>query len=135
MNSTYPLRSALLMAFVLVAIVPVVDVMLALFGGSGHAVKTDYSFIQMISGMVGESIRSLISVYLYATTEHKGTSLTHAMKYGVLYSLLVASLYVFMGAFYFELPNPLKFAIMDSIILLLQGVLSGYILYYTFRLR
>ncbi len=88
---------------------------------------------ELLSGIVSEALRALITVLLYSTTENKGSSLAHGIKYGWLYSALIASLYIILGGFYFQLKNPLKFVIADTSSLFVQGVLSGIVLYYTFR--
>lgn len=123
------------LSVVLMAVVPMADFFTALFFEKTDNANNpvDYAGNEMAAGIASETIRALITVYLYATTQNRGRSLLHGITYGLLYSALIASLYIILGAFYFQLKNPLKFIVADTSILLVQGVLSGVVLYFTFR--
>ncbi len=118
------------LAFVLVISVPFCDLLLSLFfSGSGQP----DSLRQILAGIGSETLRALITCYLYSVTENRGQSLAHGIKLGLLYSALIGSLYLILGALYFQLKNPVRFLIADSFILLVQGLTSGLVLYYVFR--
>lgn len=123
-----------LVLFALLVSVVLVDIAVSIFVQQPQASNgTEYSINEMVVGIVSEAIRAIITTYLYATTVNKGSSLLHGIKFGLLYSALIASLYIILGYFYFELKNPVKFAVVDSLILLVQGVTSGVVLYFLYK--
>jgi len=129
------IKSTVLLSIVFIAAVPFADLIVSLFirAKQDPGSSSDYSSNEMLAGIVSETLRALITSYLYSTTIEKGSSMTHGMKYGLLYSALIASLYIVLGGFYFQLKDPLMFVVVDSSILFLQGIASGLILYYVFR--
>lgn len=134
-NSKNLFASFVFLSIVLIGIVPLVDLIIVLFMPSPNGLNesVQYANNEIMSGIVSEVIRALITVYLYSTTENKGISILHGIKYGLLYSALIASLYIILGRFYFQLKNPLQFVVVDTAILFVQGVSSGIVLFYTFR--
>lgn len=128
---------AVLVLVVLIISVPFVDVIYSLLfrHSRNSADSTSYSFKEMIVGIISETIRSFITCYLYKSTIDRGSTMIHGIKFGLLYSGLIAALYIILGAFYFQLKNPLRFVIMDSFILLIQGIASGVVLYYIYKRR
>ncbi len=119
----------------LIVPVPVVDIIHSLVfsppadgaGGTGYPLK------EIMVGLLSEITRAFITCYLYAATVGKGSSLLHGIKFGLLYSGLIASLYIILGGFYFKVANPMHFIVTDSLILIIQGIASGIALYYTYR--
>lgn len=134
-NSKVLLIGFVLLSIVLIGTVPLTDLIISLFLplSESRNETPEYANYEILSGIISEAIRALITVYLYYTTENKGSSLAHGIRYGILYSALIASLYIILGGFYFQLKNPYKFVIVDSAILFVQGILSGIVLFYTFR--
>ncbi len=134
-NSKILLIGFVLLSIVLIGTVPLTDLIISLFLplSENRNETLEYANYEILSGIISEAIRALITVYLYYTTENKGSSLAHGIRYGILYSALIASLYIILGGFYFQLKNPNKFVIVDSAILFVQGILSGIVLFYTFR--
>lgn len=134
-NSKVLLIGFVLLSIVLIGTVPLTDLIISLFLplSESRNETLEYANYEILSGIISEAIRALITVYLYYTTENKGSSLAHGIRYGILYSALIASLYIILGGFYFQLKNPYKFVIVDSAILFVQGILSGIVLFYTFR--
>lgn len=126
---------AILISIVLIIPVPLVDIVFSLLFHYSEKMPetTNYSFKEMILGVISETIRAFITCYLYSTTIDKGSTIIHGIKFGMLYSALIASLYIILGGFYFKLENPLQFVIVDSLILILQGIVSGVVLYYIYR--
>ncbi len=92
-----------------------------------------YTFKQVLAGLAAELIRTIVSCRLYAATPQKGSSIKHGIYYGLLYSALVGSLYLFVGAFYFQVKHPIQFVLVDAFVLVMQGISSGIAFYYCFR--
>lgn len=125
-----------LLAVSFIVLVPATDLFVSLFAAKALASEGNtagYSLKELVAGIVSETLRALITCYLYSTTNGRGSSLLHGIKFGLLYSSLIASLYIILGGFYFQLKNPVLFVLADSLILLIQGLVSGIILYYVFR--
>lgn len=125
------LIGSVLLAIFLLACVPFCDYIL-FFVFSSNQNESDTTK-QILAGITSETIRAFITCYLYSVTENKGNSLIHGIKYGLLYSALIGSLYLILGAFYFNLNSPIRFLIADTFILTVQGVVSGFILYSVFK--
>ena len=123
----------LLLSLVLLASVPFCDFILSFVFHSDQTQSDTPK--QMVAGIVSETMRALITCYLYSVTENKGSKLIHGIKHGLLYSALIGSLYLILGYFYFQLRSPLHFLIEDSFILVVQGIASGFILYAVYRQR
>lgn len=125
-----------LLSIVFIVLVPITDFLVSLFMTKDLATNSSdssYSLKEMIAGIISETFRALITSYLYSTTIGKGSSMLHGIKYGLLYSALIASLYIVLGGFYFQLKHPSLFVLVDSLILIIQGFISGVLLYYVFR--
>ncbi len=127
--------SFLLLSVAFIIVVPATDIVVSLFltRQSPAGAATAYSLKEVISGTASEVLRALITCYLYSTTIGKGSTPGHGIKYGLLYSALIASLYIVLGGFYFKLKDPVLFVVLDSLILFVQGVVSGLLLYLVFR--
>lgn len=130
-ESTQGFFAFLVLSLSLISCVPLADILFSItfIDGANLNEPVSYSNKEMYAGIVSETLRALITVYLYATTKNRGISILHSIKFGLLYSALIASLYIVLGAFYFQTKNPLKFILVDSFILFIQGILSGLILY------
>jgi hypothetical protein len=122
-----------LLAIVLLASVPFCDFILSFFFSNSN--QNQNTIQQILAGVASETIRAFITYYLYSVTENKGSRLIHGIKHGLLYSALIGSLYIILGAFYFNVTSPLRFVIADTFILAVQGIVSGIVLYYIFRKR
>ncbi|MCE3296064.1 MAG: hypothetical protein K0R65_1778 [Crocinitomicaceae bacterium] len=122
-----------LLAAVFIPAVPLCDWAVSFFYPVKTSPGAEISAKQLLAGISSESIRALITVYLYTLTAGKGASLAHGLKHGLLYSALIGSLYLILGAFYFQLSDPVRFLITDSVILLVQGAASGFVLYFVYR--
>lgn len=103
-----------------------------LISGNTFSASGQYSGRALISGAVADIIRAVIVTYLYQRNEQAGVSLTHAVWFGLLTSFLVATLYVFYQ--YGAVPGlGAEFLISKTVIIILQGVLSGIALWTVFR--
>ena len=92
-----------------------------------------YSNNDMFIGLLSESLRALLTCYLYPQLKNPGASLAHATRFGLIVSGLIGSLWLIVGYGSFELKNPDAFFWSDTLILLIQGLLSGWGLFYVFK--
>jgi hypothetical protein len=88
---------------------------------------------QMIYGIAGEVVRALMLLVLYSMTKNPGSSLKQAIKFGILTTGLVWTLWVVYGTGVFDLNNRISFFIEETIVFIVQGLLSGIGLYLIFR--
>jgi hypothetical protein len=93
-----------------------------------------YSSHDMFIGIVSESLRALLTCYLYPQLKNYGVSLAHAVRFGLTVSGLIGSLWLIVGYGSFELKNPDAFFWSDALILLFQGVASGAGLFFVFKM-
>jgi hypothetical protein len=117
-----------IITFLLLSSVVLVDlaVMLIKYLTSNmSATSTMYSVKDMFLGIASESLRALFLCYLFPKIKDAGTSFTHAIKFGIIISGLIATMWLIIGYGSFVLKNPNAFVFYDGIILLLQGILSG----------
>lgn len=88
----------------------------------------------MAAGAVADTLRAIIITYLYQNTRNAGTSLFHALGFGMATSLLVATLYVFYQ--YGARPGyGLEFLLSETAVTVIQGILSGIALWIVFKKR
>jgi hypothetical protein len=127
------LLSSIFLAISLLACVPFCDFIVS-FVFCSNQNQSDTTK-QILAGITSETIRAFITCYLYSVTENKGISLIHGIKHGLLYSALIGSLYLILGAYYFQLNSPIHFLIGDTFILTVQCIVSGFILYSVFKER
>lgn len=75
-------------------------------------------------GFIADGIRGVLLAYLYPQMKNAGSSYLHAIKFGIVASLLVATLWV---VFQWGTSTALStsWLVQESIIILLQGILSG----------
>ena len=134
MNKQIKLVSGIVvLSIVFVGIVPITDLVFALFHPADKAGASEYSTQAMLAGIVSECIRALLTVIIYSQVVNCGTSLWHGVKFGLLFSALIASLYIILGGFYFNPSDRCSFVVEDSIILFVQGLASGVVLFRIFR--
>lgn len=125
------LIGSIVLAITLIVCVPLCDFILSFFFSSTN--NQSDTTKQILAGITSETIRAFITCYLYSVTENKGSKLIHGIKHSLLYSALIGSLYLLLGAFYFQLNSPLRFLIADTFILTVQGIAGGFILYSIFK--
>jgi heme/copper-type cytochrome/quinol oxidase subunit 4 len=121
-----------ILAVLLTGIVPVYDFMLSTFQSEIAAVP-GYSNKEMLFAIIGETLRALLLIYLYPQLKNTGNSFFHALWFGLITTSLVGSVWLFIGYGSFNLTNPNSFLINDTIILLLQGIISGIVLYGVYK--
>jgi hypothetical protein len=129
------ISGSLSLAIALLFIVPVTDFVVSQLDVvyTSQNTSDEYSNHDIFIGVISELIRAFITVYLYSMTLECGKSILHGIKFGLLYSALIASLYIFLGALYFNIKNPVKFIIVDTAILFIQGIVTGIALYFIFK--
>src|ERR1044071_2767803 len=130
MKLTKHLLAFIVTLVALLAAVVVVHWSLQLMTGAVTA-DAGISERMMIAGFVADSIRAVILVLLY-TQFANAYNLSKALWFGLLTSLLAGCLSVFYryGA---DITIGLPFLLEETIILLLQGVLSGLALYFVYK--
>ncbi|HWY10139.1 MAG TPA: hypothetical protein VN026_02380 [Bacteroidia bacterium] len=84
-----------------------------------------YSVKDMLLGTVSESLRALLLCCLFPQIKKAGISFLHAIRFGLIISALIGTMWLIIGYGSFILKNPNAFFISDTIILALQGILSG----------
>lgn len=127
--------SWILVSFFLLASVVVGNFLFPFFSTAstaGPAIPT-YSSHDMLIGLVSESLRALLTCYLYPQLKNFGISLLHAIKFGLIISGLIGSLWLIVGYGSFELKNPDAFFWSDTLILFLQGISSGMGLFFVYK--
>ena len=83
----------------------------------------------MLLGIASEGLRALLLCYLFPKIKGVQESADLAIKYGLAISGLIGSMWLIIGYGSFTLKDPTKFVIYDSVILVLQGILSGLALH------
>ena len=82
--------------------------------------KEGYAPKEILFGLIAEGIRGFILSYLYLGYAGKENAYLHALKFGILASFLVGSVWVILGYAYFG-TNVLY----ETIIIIIQGIFSG----------
>ena len=85
----------------------------------------------VLFGIIAETIRGFLMVWLYMRHKDAGSNLKNAIVFGIMTSLLVGSLWVILGYSMYGLSN--RFLFFETITILLQGIFSGIGLWIIFR--
>lgn len=122
----------LLVTFLLLASVIVGNFVFSFFKKSATVAEAVpvYAVNEMLIGIGSESLRAFLTCHLYPQLKNYGSSLGHAVWFGLVVSGLIGSLWLVVGYGSFEMKNPDAFFWSDALILLLQGVLSGFGLFF-----
>ena len=116
----------LLTSLALLVTIPIAQTILSIFAekasGSNNANVLWF-------GIIAETLRGFITTYLYQETKGAGKNLKHAIQFGLLTSLLVASLWVILGAKAYHAQEVTAFILKESFIMLVQGLFSGIALW------
>ena len=127
------ITSTILMAIgFLVMVVVYGKVKSIIFSTPGPA-NIEYSTNQMIYGGLGESIRALLTSWLYTRHRTNKSRWTNALKFGMVCAALIGSIWLFVGM---ELVDPdykLSFILDDGLILFFQGLISGFVLWLIYK--
>lgn len=91
------------------------------------------SLNQVLAALFGEGLRAVITDWLYQRHTNDKTKLRVAISFGLICSSLIASIYLFIGAAFIIKEDILSFLIDDGIILFLQGLASGYVLWFIYK--
>ena len=92
-------------------------------------VQNTYPLKDMLLGIASEGFRALLLCYLFPKIKGVQDSADLAVKYGLVISGLIGSMWLIIGYGSFTLKDPAKFVVYDGIILVIQGVLSGLALH------
>lgn len=132
MNYRKFLLSAVLTTIALVMTVMLVQWMLQLFSDNTLTATATLSQRAIISGLIADTLRGIILSYAYPKTVNAGTSYGHAIGFGILASLLAASLWV-IYQFGIRPVLGIDFLIEEMTITLLQGIFSGIVLGWVYK--
>ena len=103
--------------------------------GNTASVKELYSIKDMLLGILSESLRALLLCYLFPQLKQAGQSFKEAIKFGLVISALIGTMWLVIGYGSFTLKHPGAFVLYDGIILTIQGVLSGAGLHVLYKRR
>lgn len=92
-----------------------------------------YSARQLIFSVLGELIRAFLTSWLYKYHKTNKAVITNAIQFGIICSALIGSIWLLIGMEFLNPKNKLSFIIDDGIILTLQGLISGIILWLLYR--
>ncbi len=99
------------------------------FKGSLESPGGGLTNYQLLLAVAAESLRAVLTTWLYMHHRSGRSTLNQALLFGFICSLLIGSIWILLAIAYLPLTNPVAFAIDDSIILVMQGVASGYLLW------
>ncbi len=99
----------------------------------GVQIDNGYTGRQLLFAIFGESIRAYITSWLYLYHRTDKTLLINAIKFGIICSALIGSIWLVLGMEFFDLPDKLSFLIDDGIILILQGLVAGILLWFVYK--
>ena len=88
---------------------------------------------QLIFAIIAEGLRAYLTTWLYIHHSTDKTRAINAVKFGLICSALIGSIWLILGIQFFPTADQLTFLIDDGIILGLQGVVTGVVLWYTFN--
>ena len=113
--------------FLLLSSVVFVDSFFLLIKVSNNSSATSnlYSFNIILLGFISDSIRALFLCYLFPQFKYAGTSILQSIKFGLIISGIMSTLWLLIGYFDLKLEDPNYFLIYDGIIFIIQGVTSG----------
>lgn len=125
------LLGSLLATIALVLAVMLVQWARQLFFGHTMTAVGNFSQKAILAGLLADGLRGIILSYAYPKIINYGTSYLHAIWYGMLASLLAATL----GVIYQYGIDPalgIGFLFEEMFIILLQGILSGIAIGYVY---
>ncbi|MEO1033557.1 MAG: hypothetical protein AAFX55_19375 [Bacteroidota bacterium] len=88
---------------------------------------------QIWSAIMGETIRAVLTSWLYMYHNKKGFSIGKTIKFGLVCSGLIGSIWLIVGAEFLNHTDKLSFIIDDGIILVLQGLIAGIVLWLIYK--
>lgn len=92
-----------------------------------------YTSQQLIFAVLGECIRAYVTNWLYVYHRTDKSLLINAIKFGVICSALIGSIWLPLGMEFLNPQDKLSFLIDDGIILTLQGLVAGIVLWFMYN--
>jgi hypothetical protein len=126
------LMGAVLSTLGLLVAVMLVQWTLQLVTGKTVTAAASFSRRALVAGLIADSIRGAILSYAYPRTINAGISYSHAIWFGTLASLLVATLWV-VYQFGVRPALGISFLIEETTIILFQGLFSGLALGWVYK--
>ena len=104
-----------------------------LMSAEGIQISQDYNNQQLMLAVSGELLRAFFTDWLYLYHKTNQSLLTNALKFGLVCSALIGSIWLILGMEFLESQDRLSFLIDDGIILSLQGLVAGIVLWLVYR--
>ena len=105
----------------------------SIFWGGGVQIDNGYTSRKLLFAILGESIRAYITSWLYLSHKTDKSLVINAIKFGIICSALIGSIWLVLGMKFFDIQDKLSFLIDDGIILILQGLIAGILLWFIFK--
>ena len=105
----------------------------SLFTQTGTSLDQGYTTAQIIQGIMAESLRAILTIWLYAYHRSDKSSIKQATLFGLVCSFLIGSFWIILGAQLVHADFRLAFIVDDSLILLLQGIATGLVLWIVYK--
>lgn len=129
------IASAITLTFLLLACVVIVNFITGLFKNDPvqDAASSAYSLREVITGIVNEGLRAVLLCYIFPQLKGAGSSVLYAIKINLAFVAMIASLWLVGVYGLFKLSHPVLFVMEDSVIFILQGILSGIALHVFYK--
>ena len=124
--------ATLALAIVFLGVVVIYGILKGMIVGNTNGAA--YSNHQIIIAICAESLRAICTVWLYIHHKADKSSLLKAIVFGLVCALLIGAMWIILGAAFLHPTDTISFIIDDSIILLLQGVVSGVVLWRVYKM-
>lgn len=105
----------------------------SLFYVSNSLIEKTISSQKIVFAIIGESIRAFITTWLYINHKADKSKILNTIRFGICCSLLIAAIWIFVGVEFLNPKNKFSFIINDSIILFIQGIISGFVLWKAYK--
>ena len=127
------ITSAILMTFGFLIVVVVYIKIKNIILGVDAQIDSSYTTRQLILAFFGESARAYLTTWLYLYHRTDKSSVINSIKFGIICSALIASIWLFLGVEFFGSHDKISFLIDDGIILVLQGLIAGLVLWVIYK--
>ncbi len=125
--------AATLLTVVFLGVVVIYDAMKEVVLGKEIKNSEGYSLNQILFGVLAEFIRAIATTWLYLKHSSDKQKLVYAIRFGIVCSVLIGSIWLLLGVEFFHHNDKLAFVLNDGALLLLQGLFSGIVLWLVFK--
>lgn len=125
--------ASLLMTFGFILVVVLVEVIKNAVS-TNSVLTPEYTSGNMLRGFSAELLRAILTTWLFERHEIRNRSvLVGAILFGIVCTTMIGAMWILLGVGMLEKSAQLNFVLQDGIILILQGILSGIILWFIYR--